>query len=337
MWSSSDRVNGFEWFIVILGFLFDLGQTNVLKDIRMIEPIVRESLPLPKKVYQRARRLRTIEEIEELFPGFKAIIDATADLVCAYKPNLAFYEAMGSRGTELYGVPTGFRELDEGERGVLRDAGVRVFTMSEIDRIGVERAVRESLDRIAGPGFVHVSLDMDALDPAIAPGVGTPVRGGLDYREAHMVMGIVAASQLLGAISAAFLLRFLFNESSVKYGAAPAVHTTDARAFVLEAILTAFLVWAVWATAVDSRGAFKAIAGLAIGLTITMDVFVGGRVTGAAMNPARAFGPELAGNQWSGWWIYWIGPIAGALLACLVYEYLYLRPPAARSGEPQPS
>ena len=60
--------------------------------------------------------------------------------------------------------------------------------------------------------------------------------------------------------------------------------------------MTFFLVWAVWATAVDARGAFKAIAGLAIGLTITIDVFVGGPVTGAAMNPARAFGPELASN-----------------------------------------
>ncbi len=134
------------------------------------------------------------------------------------------------------------------------------------------------------------------------------------------------ASQLLGAISAAFLLRFLFNEQAVKFGAAPSVHISDARAFVLEAILTVFLVWAVWATAVDPRGAFKSIAGLAIGLTITMDVFVGGPKTGAAMNPARALGPQLAGNQWSGWWIYWIGPIVGGLIASLVYEYLYLRP-----------
>ena len=61
----------------LLGFLFNLGQTNVLKDIRMIELLVKESLPLPKKVYERARRLRTVEEIEELFPGFKALIDAT--------------------------------------------------------------------------------------------------------------------------------------------------------------------------------------------------------------------------------------------------------------------
>jgi aquaporin Z len=133
-------------------------------------------------------------------------------------------------------------------------------------------------------------------------------------------------SQLLGATAAAFLLRWLFTETFVRLGATPSPHTTDGKAVVLEAVMTLFLVWAVWATAVDSRGAFKAIAGLAIGLTITMDVFVGGRVTGAAMNPARAFGPELASNSWTGWWIYWVGPIAGALVAALVYEYLYLRP-----------
>jgi aquaporin TIP len=135
-------------------------------------------------------------------------------------------------------------------------------------------------------------------------------------------------SQLLGAIAAAFLLRFVFNEGLVAARSAPAPHfINDARAFVVELVLTALLVWAVWATAVDPRGAFKSIAGLAIGLTITMDVFLGGPITGAAMNPARAFGPELAGNTWSGWWIYWVGPIAGALLASVVYEYLYLRPP----------
>jgi aquaporin Z len=134
--------------------------------------------------------------------------------------------------------------------------------------------------------------------------------------------------QLLGAISAAYILRWLFTKSAVALFAAPMPHTTDAKALVLEGIMTFFLVWAVWATAVDDRGAFKAIAGLAIGLTISIDVFVGGPVTGAAMNPARAFGPMLAGNTWTGWWIYWVGPIAGALVAALLYEYLYLRPRA---------
>lgn len=94
----------------------------------------------------------------------------------------------------------GTRLLDDGERKLLRDAGVRVFSMSEVDRIGIERAIRESLDRVAGGGFVHVSLDMDVLDPEIAPGVGTPVRGGLTYREAHLAMELVAESGLAGSL-----------------------------------------------------------------------------------------------------------------------------------------
>jgi arginase len=94
----------------------------------------------------------------------------------------------------------GLRQTDAGERLLLREAGVRVFTMSELDRIGVERAMREALDRISGPGFVHLSLDMDALDPELAPGVGTPVRGGLTYREAHLALELVAESGLAGSL-----------------------------------------------------------------------------------------------------------------------------------------
>ena len=94
----------------------------------------------------------------------------------------------------------GVRSLDDGERAFLRELDARIFTMSEVDRIGVERAVRESLEHIEGPGFVHVSLDMDALDPDVAPGVGTPVRGGLSYREAHLALEVVAESQLAGSL-----------------------------------------------------------------------------------------------------------------------------------------
>jgi arginase len=90
----------------------------------------------------------------------------------------------------------GVRELDDGERAVLRDLDARMFTMSDVDRLGVERAVREALTHVAGAGFVHVSLDMDALDPDVAPGVGTPVRGGLSYREAHLALELVAESGL---------------------------------------------------------------------------------------------------------------------------------------------
>jgi arginase len=93
----------------------------------------------------------------------------------------------------------GLRELDRQERGRIRELGIRAYTMSEIDRIGIERAVREALDHVAGPNFVHVSLDMDALDPDVAPGVGTPVRGGLSYREAHLALELVAESGAAGS------------------------------------------------------------------------------------------------------------------------------------------
>ena len=94
----------------------------------------------------------------------------------------------------------GVRSLDDGERELLKELDARVFTMSDVDRLGVERAVRESLAHVAGPGFVHVSLDLDALDPDVAPGVGTPVRGGLNYREAHLAMELISESGLVTSL-----------------------------------------------------------------------------------------------------------------------------------------
>jgi len=91
------------------------------------------------------------------------------------------------------------RSLDLAEAELLSELDVEVYTMSDIDRLGVERVIRQALAHIAGPGFVHVSLDMDALEPDIAPGVGTPVRGGLSYREAHLAMELVAESELAGS------------------------------------------------------------------------------------------------------------------------------------------
>jgi arginase len=94
----------------------------------------------------------------------------------------------------------GVRALDEGERDLLGQLDARVFTMSDVDRLGVERAIREALTHVAGPGFVHVSVDMDAIDPDVAPGVGTPVRGGLSYREAHLALELVAESGLASSL-----------------------------------------------------------------------------------------------------------------------------------------
>jgi arginase len=94
----------------------------------------------------------------------------------------------------------GGRSFDPAERELIRaHPGIRVFTMSEIDRIGIERAMREALDHVSGPGFVHVSLDLDVLDPEVAPGVGTPIPGGLTYREAHLALELVAESGYAGS------------------------------------------------------------------------------------------------------------------------------------------
>ncbi|HET6695984.1 MAG TPA: arginase [Gaiellaceae bacterium] len=97
-------------------------------------------------------------------------------------------------------VLVGTRSLDEGERDYVRESGVGVYTMSEIDRRGIEPVVREALERVEGAPFVHISVDMDVVDPDVAPGVGTPVRGGLSYREAHLAMELVAESGLLSSL-----------------------------------------------------------------------------------------------------------------------------------------
>jgi glycerol uptake facilitator-like aquaporin len=100
----------------------------------------------------------------------------------------------------------------------------------------------------------------------------------------------------------------------------------------------------IFATAVDPRGTFKSIAGLAIGFTITFDILFAGAMTGGAMNPARAFGPELIGNHWTHWWVWYLGPFAGGAVAAVLYELLYLRParpavvgtPESELDEPRP-
>lgn len=145
------------------------------------------------------------------------------------------------------------------------------------------------------------------------------------------------AAQLAGAALAALLLQQLLPRAAteaeaVKLGVPALGHGVDAAAgFGIEAILTFFLVLVVFASAVDPRGTFKSIAGLAIGLTITLDILFGGPFTGAAMNPARAFGPQLVGDHWTNGWVWYAGPILGAVIAALLYEYLYLR-----GHEPEP-
>jgi len=129
-------------------------------------------------------------------------------------------------------------------------------------------------------------------------------------------------SQILGAVVASFALRALFPSSTwhaVHLGAAQVRAGLPPLAGLLaEFVMTFFLVAAVWGTAVDER--HPPVGGFGIGLAVTMDILAGGPLTGAAMNPARALGPALAANFWSGHWVYWVGPLLGGGSAALAYD-----------------
>ena len=156
--------------------------------------------------------------------------------------------------------------------------------------------------------------------------------------------------QFTGAVIAALLLWWIFPAEAItpSHLGAPILNDLigSGAGFALEAIMTFFLAIAVFAVAVDERGAYKAVAGFGIGLVLTMDILCGGPLTGAAMNPARAFGPELVNNFWKSYtWIYYAGPAVGAVLAAVLYELLYLQPkmrlplpgrPGADIDEPRP-
>jgi aquaporin TIP len=134
-------------------------------------------------------------------------------------------------------------------------------------------------------------------------------------------------AQLAGAVLGALALRALFPSEANLDSGVPVVNATinAGQGVAIEALLAFFLVWVVFATAVDPGGAFKSIAGLAIGLTITIGILATGPLTGAAMNPARALGPEIVFNIWDDFWIYLVGPAIGGAVAALAYDWLYLR------------
>ncbi len=137
------------------------------------------------------------------------------------------------------------------------------------------------------------------------------------------------AAQLAGATVAAFLLKIVIPDDTWR---AVALGTPElardfpvGAAMTLEGVTTFFLVLVVFATAVDERGAFKAISGFGIGLIITLGILVAGPLTGGALNPARFFGPALAANHWAHVGVYWIGPLAGGFLAGLLYDTVFLK------------
>jgi MIP family channel proteins len=135
------------------------------------------------------------------------------------------------------------------------------------------------------------------------------------------------AAQLIGAVLAGLALRLFFEPflaaATATHLGTPTVNAavTPGLAIVIEAILTLFLVWAVFGTAVSPNA--PKIAGFGIGLIVTADILIGGPLTGAAMNPARHFGPAVVSGYLDNWYVYWIGPLIGAALAGLSYRYLF--------------
>jgi len=134
-------------------------------------------------------------------------------------------------------------------------------------------------------------------------------------------------SQMLGALAGAMALKVVMPSAlgdAVHLGT-PALDSAMGigAAVVLEAILTFFLVFIVYGTAVDSRGSFPMIAGLGIGLVLTFDILAGGPMTGAAMNPARWFGPAVASGTWTDWWVWIVGPLAGGIIAGFVGKVVF--------------
>jgi aquaporin Z len=158
---------------------------------------------------------------------------------------------------------------------------------------------------------------------------------------ARAIAYIVA--QVLGGIAGAAILTVVFpalgpmgrNNAGVNLGL-PGLgpDVSVGGALLMEGVMTFFLVLVIFGTVVDPRGP-KAIAPLAIGLTITMDILTGGRITGAAMNPARAFGPAVIQQDFTNWWIYWVGPIVGGLVAAFVYKAIWLEGRTIRPSIPR--
>lgn len=165
--------------------------------------------------------------------------------------------------------------------------------------------------------FGHISGGH--FNPAVTFGMLTTKRIGLGGAMSYWI------AQLGGGCVAAWVLAGSYHgPTDAMLGSlmlAPGI--TPLQGMFLEAIMTFLLVIVIFGTAVDPR-APKGFAGLAIGLTIMGDILCGGTLTGAALNPARAFGPALIAGHWQDQWVYWVGPLLGGAIAALLYDRMLL-------------
>jgi aquaporin Z len=219
-------------------------------------------------------------------------------------------------------------ERDYLRRGALEFVGV--FALIFVAAGGAAYA-RSPVDLAWANGLV-IAVMVCAAGPISGGHINPAVTLGflVTRRIAAPLAVVYWVAQFGGAILAALLLKWVLPQGAENASnlGVPALGSGigSGQAVVIEAVLTFFLVWVVFATAVDPRGTFKQIAGLAIGFVIAFDVLMAYGLTGGAMNPARAFGPQLAGNHWAHGWVWYVGPFAGGVIAASLYELLYLRP-----------
>ena len=146
--------------------------------------------------------------------------------------------------------------------------------------------------------------------------------------------GVYWIAQLLGGVGGAAMLALIFPQNvwqgyhlgTPTLGTVPSLgwDVGVGTGILVEAVLTFFLVFVIFGTGIDPKGSFNAVGGFAIGLTISIDIMMGGPLTGAAMNPARWFGPALVSGFFDNWYVYWVGPLIGGAVAALLYRYVFL-------------
>jgi MIP family channel proteins len=195
-------------------------------------------------------------------------------------------------------------------------------------------AIANSSSPAAGVGLLGVALAQGLTIAVMVSATGAISGGQLNpavtfglFVGGHMDVKKTVAywiAQLAGATVAAYMLSGLIGMTKVVNGtpdiglnAAGVPFVSIHQAIVIEAVLTFFLVFVVYGSAVDVRA--PKLGGLAIGLTVALDILFGGPLTGAAMNPARTFGPALASSHWNNHFVYWVGPLIGGALAGVIY------------------
>ncbi|MBI2861436.1 MAG: aquaporin [Chloroflexi bacterium] len=214
---------------------------------------------------------------------------------------------------ELFGA---FGLIFMGAGSIIADA----YTGGKVGLVGIALAHALVLGVVVS---ATMHLSGGHINPAVTLSFMTTGRIGVGPGIAYIV------AQLIGATLAGLMLLVVFPSNVYQKVSLGATLLAPEIGFwtgvLIEAVLTFFLVFTVFATAVDPRGP-KSIAGFGIGLVLAFDILAAGPLTGASINPARTFGPALAGGYWANHLVYWIGPIVGGVVAALIYELAFVKP-----------